>query len=125
MSILVTGGAGFIGSHFIRLLMEQHPTTEVVNLDDGALLEQVRRDLKVTLGILTEPRFIHIQRWPRAIEQYLVGHAARVATLEARLGGLPGLSATGAAFRGVSVPDVLRQGQELGARLAAELPLPG
>src|SRR5687767_12409521 len=31
--VLVTGGAGFIGSHFIRLLMEQHPSTEVVNLD--------------------------------------------------------------------------------------------
>ena len=31
--VLVTGGAGFIGSHFIRLLMEQHPNTEVVNLD--------------------------------------------------------------------------------------------
>ena len=31
--VLVTGGCGFIGSHFIRLLMERHPTTEVVNLD--------------------------------------------------------------------------------------------
>ena len=113
------------GQVVLRALYGGAHHAEVVNLDDGALLEQVRRDLKVTLGILTEPRFIHIQRWPRAIEQYLVGHAARVATLEARLGGLPGLSATGAAFRGVSVPDVLRQGQELGARLAAELPLPG
>ncbi len=98
-----------------------HP--DVVNLDDGALLEQVRRDLKVTLGILTEPRFIHIQRWPRAIEQYLIGHSTRVAEIEARLAELPGLSATGAAFRGVSVPDVLRQGQELGSRLAAALPM--
>lgn len=113
------------GQVVLRALYGGAHHAEVVNLDDGALLEQVRRDLKVTLGILTEPRFIHIQRWPRAIEQYLVGHAARVATLEARLGELPGLSATGAAFRGVSVPDVLRQGQELGARLAGELPLPG
>ena len=113
------------GQVVLRALYGGAHHAEVVNLDDGALLEQVRRDLKVTLGILTEPRFIHIQRWPRAIEQYLVGHAARVATLEARLGELPGLSATGAAFRGVSVPDVLRQGQELGARLGAELPLPG
>jgi oxygen-dependent protoporphyrinogen oxidase len=96
---------------------------DLVDLDDGALLEQVRRDLKVTLGILTEPRFIHIQRWPRAIEQYEVGHAGRLATLEARLAELPGLFATGAAFRGVSVPDVLRQGQQLGARLGADLPL--
>lgn len=113
------------GQVVLRALYGGTHHAEVVNLDDGALLEQVRRDLKVTLGILTEPRFIHIQRWPRAIEQYLVGHAGRVATLEARLGELPGLSATGAAFRGVSVPDVLRQGQELGARLGAELPIAG
>ena len=33
MRVLVTGGAGFIGSHFIHLLLERHPDAEVVNLD--------------------------------------------------------------------------------------------
>jgi len=33
MRILVTGGAGFIGSHFIHVLFEQHPDAHVVNLD--------------------------------------------------------------------------------------------
>jgi dTDP-glucose 4,6-dehydratase len=31
--ILVTGGAGFIGSNFIRLLLEREPNTEITNLD--------------------------------------------------------------------------------------------
>ena len=31
--VLVTGGAGFIGSNFVRYLMEAEPAVEVVNLD--------------------------------------------------------------------------------------------
>jgi dTDP-glucose 4,6-dehydratase len=33
MRILVTGGAGFIGSHFIRMLMSQSEVERVINLD--------------------------------------------------------------------------------------------
>lgn len=33
MKLLVTGGAGFIGSNFIRYYLEAHPEHEVVNLD--------------------------------------------------------------------------------------------
>jgi dTDP-glucose 4,6-dehydratase len=33
MKLLVTGGAGFIGSNFIRYMMSSHPEFEVINLD--------------------------------------------------------------------------------------------
>jgi len=33
MKILVTGGCGFIGSNFIRHMLQQHPTDEIINLD--------------------------------------------------------------------------------------------
>ena len=33
LRILVTGGAGFIGSNFIRYIQNNHPTTKIVNLD--------------------------------------------------------------------------------------------
>ena len=33
MNYLITGGAGFIGSNFIRLLLEKEPNSNVVNLD--------------------------------------------------------------------------------------------
>ncbi|MEK6993826.1 dTDP-glucose 4,6-dehydratase [Paenibacillus sp. FSL K6-1566] len=33
MKILVTGGAGFIGSNFILYMMRQHPQDEIINLD--------------------------------------------------------------------------------------------
>lgn len=33
MKILVTGGAGFIGSNFIRYMLKQHPDYKIINLD--------------------------------------------------------------------------------------------
>ncbi len=32
-TIFVTGGAGFIGSHFIRMALRRHPSMRIVNLD--------------------------------------------------------------------------------------------
>ncbi len=32
-TILVTGGAGFIGSHFIRMTLRRHKRTKIINLD--------------------------------------------------------------------------------------------
>jgi len=32
-NILVTGGAGFIGSNFVRMVLSEHPDCQVVNLD--------------------------------------------------------------------------------------------
>ena len=32
-SILITGGAGFIGSHLVRLMVKRYPNTQFVNLD--------------------------------------------------------------------------------------------
>ena len=32
-NIIITGGAGFIGSHVVRLFVKKYPNYQVVNLD--------------------------------------------------------------------------------------------
>jgi len=32
-TVLVTGGAGFIGSNFVKYMLNQHPDYKIVNLD--------------------------------------------------------------------------------------------
>ncbi|HOO19651.1 MAG TPA: GDP-mannose 4,6-dehydratase, partial [Paludibacteraceae bacterium] len=32
-TILITGGAGFIGSHVVRLFVNKYPEYQIVNLD--------------------------------------------------------------------------------------------
>ena len=34
MKLLVTGGAGFIGSNFIRYMLEKYADYEIINLDN-------------------------------------------------------------------------------------------
>lgn len=53
MKLLVTGGCGFIGSHFIRVVLAERPDWEIINLD--ALT--YAGNLTNTLDFQTHPRY--------------------------------------------------------------------
>lgn len=74
-------------------------------LDDGPLLDTVRADLREIMGVAAEPEFASIYRHEKAIPQYLVGHADRLAEIERQRAAFPGLFLTGNAYRGVSLND--------------------
>ena len=61
---------------------------------------------------------MRIFRHPLGIPQYLVGHADRLARIDARLAALPGIALTGNSYRGVAVNNCAKEAKELALRLA-------
>ena len=57
MRVLLTGGAGFIGSYLLRLILEERPTWEVTNLD----LLTYAGNLANLEGIEGNPRYRFVQ----------------------------------------------------------------
>jgi oxygen-dependent protoporphyrinogen oxidase len=67
-------------------------------------LEQLRE----ILGPIPEPSFYTVRRWSRSLPQYEVGHLERIERLEAMVAQLPGLHLLGNSYRGVGIPDLIR-----------------
>ena len=94
-----------------RLGGARHP--EALALDDPRLIALAHRELAPLLSIRGEPTSAHLVRHARALPQYTLGHAARVAELDAAEREWPGLHFTGNAYRGLGVPDCLGRGGAL------------
>jgi protoporphyrinogen oxidase len=89
-------------------------------ITDDTLARRVRADLAALAGITAIPSLVRVHRWERAMPQYVVGHMAHVAAIEARVARLAGLALAGAAYRGVGIPDCIRSGEAAADRLVAQ-----
>ena len=91
----------------------------IAPMDDAALATLAHRELAMILGSLPEPVVTVIRRWPRSLPQYAVGHLDRMAELDARICALPNLYLLGCGYRGVGLPDIIRDSRTA-ARAAAQ-----
>ena len=103
----------------IRSYMGGMGREHVMDRSDGELVKQTRGELQAIMGIEEEPLWARVYRWPRGMPQYLVGHLDRLATMESLLERLPGIFLTGAAYRGVGLPDCIREGTLTAERILA------
>ena len=72
MRLLVTGGAGFIGSNFVRFWADRHPDDAIVVLD--ALTYAGNRATLASLEAGGQVRFVHGDIANRELVEYLLGH---------------------------------------------------
>jgi oxygen-dependent protoporphyrinogen oxidase len=66
--------------------------------------------LKEICGLSAAPQYVEVNRWIKAMPQYLVGHLDRVEQAEVALSRYGGVVLTGSAYRGVGIPDCIREG---------------
>jgi oxygen-dependent protoporphyrinogen oxidase len=78
-----------------------------------------RMELARILGPLPEPQMTVVRRWPRSLPQYGVGHLERMKELDERVCALDGLWLLGNGYRGVGLPDLIRDARAA-ARQAVE-----
>jgi len=80
-TILVTGGAGFIGSHFVRRLLREHPDYAVINVDK--LTYAGNRDNLRDVENDPRYRFVHGDICDRQLMDELVAEADAIVSLAA------------------------------------------
>lgn len=87
--------------------------------NDEAIVADVRAEFADLLSIRAEPVLTRVRRWERSMPQYELGHLERVARIETRVGTIPGLALAGNSYRGVGIPDCVRDGEAAAERIAA------
>jgi len=109
------------GRVLLRVIAGGSVDPEFAALSPDEALSAVRRDLRVTMGVVAEPEFAEQVPWPRGIPQYELGHSRRVERAENALAKHPGIFLTGNAYRGVGVNDTVRDARKTAEALVKQL----
>ncbi len=96
----------------LRLFMGGALSPDLVDESDSRLQEMAEDELRAILGWTgRKSRWQAIVRWKNAMPQYLVGHVQLMEQIDRLLADLPGLQLCGAAYRGVGLPQCVRDGR--------------
>ena len=93
----------------------------ILQLDDDHLVARVRAELSTLCGLTAAPDYIEVNRWWKAMPQYILGHLERLVQLDASLSRYGGLVLTGAGYRGVGIPDCIHDGAVAAGRVVRDL----
>jgi oxygen-dependent protoporphyrinogen oxidase len=96
------------GGRLLRAFFGGKAADRLMSCGNDETAAVARMELARILGPLPEPQIAVVRRWPRSLPQYAVGHLERMAELQERVRKLDGLWLLGNGYRGVGVPDLIR-----------------
>lgn len=107
----------------LRCMVGRDGDQRWASMTDAVLVAAVRGDLARAMGLTTMPTESLVQRWPRGIPQYVVGHADRLDRIDALVP--EGLHLTGAAYRGSGLAACVASARHTAATVAGRLAASG
>ncbi|MFE2070251.1 protoporphyrinogen oxidase [Streptomyces sp. NPDC059467] len=105
----------------LRTSVGRYGETEVLQREDGDLVDVSRHDLREATGLAATPVATRVTRWTDGLPQYPVGHHARVARVREHVAKLPGLAVCGAQYDGVGIPACIASANAAVDQLAGDL----
>ncbi|WP_324669332.1 protoporphyrinogen oxidase [Geochorda subterranea] len=109
------------GAMLVRCFVGRFGDESALDMGDEALARAAALAVERLGGLAGRPCHVAVHRWPASMPQYQVGHLETVAAIERRLGRWPGLFVAGASFRGMSLSDCVRQGDQAAQACVAYL----
>jgi protoporphyrinogen/coproporphyrinogen III oxidase len=107
------------GGRLVRAFFGGAAAERLMRCGNDETAAVARLELARILGPLPEPQVTVVRRWPRSLPQYGVGHLERMAELDERVSTLDGLWLLGNGYRGVGLPDLVRDARAAARRVAA------
>ncbi len=96
------------GGRLVRAFFGGKAAGRLMRCGNDETAAVARMELARILGPMPEPQITVVRRWPRSLPQYRVGHLERMAELAERVRKLDGLWLLGNGYRGVGLPDLIR-----------------
>lgn len=110
------------GKVLIRAYVGKPNDTVVDDHTDEEIVNIVKKDLSQMMTFKGAPDFSIVNRLPKSMPQYHVGHIDRIKEVQAHIStSYPRLRITGASFEAVGLPDCIQQGKNAVEELIAEL----
>jgi len=109
------------GSVLIRASMADPHQGTFEHVSDGELVTWAHADLRDLLEIRDAPILARVYRLPLAMPQLEVGHHQKMERVERRLSMLRGLFVTASGFKGVGLPDCIKDATAVAGQVASYL----
>jgi oxygen-dependent protoporphyrinogen oxidase len=95
----------------VRVSAGRHLDDRIDHLDDAELRRTVESELAELTAITAPAASCRIQRWHRALPQYVPGYAAGIRALRSALAQTAGIDLAGAALGGIGLPACITSGE--------------